>query len=480
MKYIWLAGLLVVATTASANSDLIIKLNPNASSERVRAFAASGTPLGGDWYQVSTKDMSPLKVQTLSADPSIAYVQPNYKLRLMHDYRVQDPKLRAQIQTMVNRNPTLLRAPKTDNPAFSTISIEKAGNDPLSQKQWGMSAIGVPAKTNANGMIVAVIDSGVDYNHEDLVQNIWRNSGEMGTDSQGRDRSTNGIDDDGNGYVDDVVGWDFVTNDNKPYDLTVSKWRMMLMGGNPGHGTHCAGNVGARSDNAVGIRGVAGNVKIMVLRFLSESGGGDTAGAVKAIRYAVDNGAKILSNSWGSEGEDPRNQESNEALKEAIRYANSKGVLFIAAAGNGHMGRGYDNDNDERPAYPASYDIENVISVAAVDANDGLGKFSNWGKKSVHLAAPGVNVYSTVVGPEKYNNFALYALFGLIKATWDGTSMATPHVAGAAAVYWAQNPKKSVQEVKAALLSSTKKLGILTDKVVSGGKLDVAELLKVK
>jgi subtilisin family serine protease len=309
-------------------------------------------------------------------------------------------------------------------------------------------------------MVVAVIDTGVDYTHEDLVDNLWRNPGEI---------PNNNIDDDNNGFVDDVIGWDFVSNDNKPYDLK----GQIFNGGNPGHGTHCAGNVAARGDNGKGIAGVAPNVKIMVLRFISDKGQGTTADAIASIRYAVDNGAMITSNSWGSEDEDPNDSEGNQALRDAIQYAQDQGTLFVAAAGNGHQGQGYDNDSDSRPAYPASYPHESIISVAALDVNDNLGSFSNWGRNTVDLGAPGVKVYSTVVG-NGYTDMVL----PIMEISWDGTSMATPHVAGAAALYWSANPNATWRDVKDALISSAKPINALRGKAVSNGKLDVEALMK--
>jgi subtilisin family serine protease len=323
-------------------------------------------------------------------------------------------------------------------------------------------------------IVVAVIDTGVDYTHQDLIDNLWRNAGEMGRDAQGRDKSTNGIDDDGNGYIDDVMGWDFVSNDNKPYDLSGSPIEIITKGANPGHGTHCAGNVAARGDNGRGISGVAPEAIIMPLRFLSEKGEGDTAGAVKAIQYAVKNGAKVLSNSWGSEGEDPSEGAANQALKDVITEAMNSGVLFIAAAGNGHQGVGYDNDTDAKPGVPASYSIDNIISVAAIDAKDQLGSFSNWGRRTVHIGAPGVAVFSTTVG-SKYSDTVVDMLG--IKATWDGTSMATPHVAGAAALYWSKHPNATWREVKNAILDSARPISALQGKTVTGGKLNVESLM---
>jgi subtilisin family serine protease len=208
---------------------------------------------------------------------------------------------------------------------------------------------------------------------------------------------------------------------------------------------------------------------------LSEKGEGDTAGAIKAIDYAVKNGAKVLSNSWGSEGDDPAEGATNQALKDAIRAAQGAGVLFIAAAGNGHQGVGYDNDTDAKPGVPASYDGENIISVAALDSADALGAFSNWGAKTVDIGAPGVKVFSTTVGTH-YSDTVI-DMFGIV-ATWDGTSMATPHVAGAAALYWSKHPEATWRQVRDAIYASAKPVASLAGKSTTGGKLNVEALMR--
>ena len=463
------------AAPKHAQQDLLIKLKPNKfyNMQLFAQFEGNGAKveqISDQWVRIQGgRDV--INTNSLKKNSNIEYVQPNYPVHLLEDYRIQDPLRRAAVQKMLSRRPSAA-APKdpkyTDNPAIPDAPSQGAGADPLMNNQWGMINNNVQdawkITKGSPDMIVAVIDTGVDYTHEDLLPNLWRNTKEI---------PNNGIDDDSNGYVDDVAGWDFVSNDNKPYDLAVEPLQL-LTGGNPGHGTHCAGNVAARSDNGIGVAGVAPNVKIMALRFISEKGQGTTAAAIKAIRYAVDNGAKVLSNSWGSEGEDPAEGTENQALRDAVQYAQDKGVLFIAAAGNGHQGVGYSNDTDANPSYPATYKHENIVSVAALDANDAFGSFSNWGKNTVHIGAPGVKVYSTTVGSE-YSDIVIDK-FGF-HATWDGTSMACPHVAGAAALYWSAHPEKTWKDVKTALLASAKKIPAATGKLVSEGKLDVNALL---
>ncbi len=212
--------------------------------------------------------------------------------------------------------------------------------------------------TNATDVVVAVVDSGVDYNHEDLSANIWVNEHEI---------PDNGIDDDGNGKIDDVRGWDFVNTDNDPMD-------------DHGHGTHVAGTIGAVGNNGIGVTGVAWNTKIMVIRGLDAAGRGYTSDLIEAIEYASDKGADVINLSWGGE-------DFSQGLKDAI---DSSSAVVVCAAGN-------DSDNtDNTPQYPASYDCSNIISVAALDKDDDLASFSNFGATSVDVGAPGVNIYSTL------------------------------------------------------------------------------------
>lgn len=477
-----------VANATAEPKDLLIKFRDATAVHTFALMAQTGgakiEPMGaGNWLrvQLTDKQLQGLSLKEIRSNPNILAIQPNYKVRLLTDYRIQDPKLRQQFLDRLANSPQLIGNSNLwamkDNPEIPRRGSGGSGSDPQFRKQWGMLDIGVTEgwkSTQGNATVVAVLDSGVDYTHEDLSENLWRNPGEMGMDDEGRDKSTNKVDDDGNGYVDDLIGWDFVSNDNRPFDLAVDPVQLVLKGGNPGHGTHCAGNVAARASNGKGVVGVAPQARIMVLRFLSEKGEGDTVGAIRSIQYAVRMGAKVLSNSWGSEGEDPGDPAGNQALKDAIAEAEAAGALFIAAAGNGHQGVGYNNDNDAQPAYPASYPHDIIVSVAALDNEDELGSFSNWGKTTVDLGAPGVKIYSTTVG-SKYSDTVI-DLFG-ITAYWDGTSMATPHVAGAAALYWSAHPGATWQEVKAALFSSTKPINSLRGKTVTGGKLNVEQLM---
>lgn len=297
--------------------------------------------------------------------------------------------------------------------------------DPDMAKIYGMTKIqAVEAWNKHRGtkeIIVADIDTGVDYNHEDLSFNMWRNP---------------------NPTKNDLVGFDFVHNDGLPFDDNQ-------------HGSHTSGSIGAVGGNGKGVSGVAQRVSIMALKFLSGEGSGTTADAIRAIDYAVEHGAKVLSNSWGGKGDD-----GNQALFDAIERAKAKDVLFIAAAGND----GSDNDGRD-PSYPAALTNDNLISVAATDEKDKLAFFSNYGKKTTHLAAPGVNVYSTIPG-NKYASFS-------------GTSMACPHVAGAAALVWSARPEMTYKQVKSILLESVDKLPVLANKTVTGGRLNVLKALEL-
>ncbi|MEX2185151.1 MAG: S8 family peptidase [Pirellulales bacterium] len=289
--------------------------------------------------------------------------------------------------------------------------------------------------TGSSSVVAGIIDTGIDYTHPDLVGNMWTNPGEI---------AGNGIDDDGNGFVDDVHGYDFYNEDGDPMD-------------DNSHGTHVAGTVGATGDNGQGVVGVAWNVKLMALKFMGASGSGYTSDAVRAVNYATmmrstyGVNVRVLNNSWGS-------GSYSYSLESAISASNTAGILFVAAAGNDGT------DNDTTPHYPSNFSPANVISVASTDRNDTRSSFSNWGATTVDLGAPGSSIYSTVPGGG----------YG----TKSGTSMATPHVTGAAVLAWAYNPNLTVAQVKAAILNSVDANSSLAGITVTGGRLNVNNMLQ--
>ncbi len=290
--------------------------------------------------------------------------------------------------------------------------------------------------TGSSDVVIAIIDTGIDYTHPDLVDNMWVNPGEIAGD---------GIDNDGNGYIDDVYGWDFANDDSDPVD-------------GHSHGTHCAGTIGGVGNNSLGVAGVNWNVKLMALKFLSDSGWGYTSDAIGAVNYATmmkrDYGVNVIatSNSWGGGG-------SSSAMADAIAAAGNEGILFVAAAGNSG------SNNDISPHYPSNYDLDNVISVAATDHNDNMAYFSSYGATTVDLGAPGVSIYSTVLG----GGYASYS----------GTSMATPHVSGVIGLMAALNPEATISEIKTALMDGTDPLSSLAGRTVSGGRLNAYESLQL-
>lgn len=252
---------------------------------------------------------------------------------------------------------------------------------------------------------IAVIDTGVDYNHQDLKNNIMVNAAEK--------NGTAGVDDDANGLIDDVYGYDFANNDADPMD-------------GHGHGTHCAGVIGAEH-NSIGVAGVMANVQILPIKFLTDSGSGTLEGAILAIDYAIKRGVDIMSNSWGG---GPR----MESLFEVIKKAEDAGILFVAAAGNSNA------NNDTTATYPANYEVESLISVGAMDGKGKRASFSNYGAQSVDVFAPGVDTYSTVAG----NGYKKMS----------GTSMACPHIAGIAGLMLSQNPNLTPVELRQRLIDS--------------------------
>jgi subtilisin family serine protease len=311
------------------------------------------------------------------------------------------------------------------------VQLQKTPNDTSYSSLYGMTKIGAPTAwdtTTGSNFVVAVIDTGVDYNHPDLAANMWTNPNETAGD---------GIDNDGNGFVDDVYGWDFANDDNNPMD-------------DDGHGTHVAGTIGAVGNNSRGVAGVNWSVKIMALKFLGTNGG-YTSDAIASLNYAVAAGVKLSNNSWGGGGYD-------STLASAIGRARTAGHIFVAAAGN-------DGTNiDTTASYPASYikSYDNVVTVAATNSSDALASFSNYGSGTVTLAAPGVSILSTTPN----NSYSTYS----------GTSMAAPHVTGAIALYWGANSSASYSDVISKLKSSVDTVSGLSGKVATGGRLNVGKM----
>ena len=292
--------------------------------------------------------------------------------------------------------------------------------------------------TGSDTVYVGVIDTGLQVRHIDLNQNAWTNPYE----------SVNRRDDDGNGYIDDINGWDFDGNDRTVYDGTQDS-----------HGTHVAGTIGAKGGNSTGVAGVNWNVKLISAKFLG-SNGGTLANAIKAIDYITDlktrHGLNIVAtnNSWGGGG-------FSQLLQDAIERANQAEILFVAAAGNSG------SNNDSTPSYPASYDNDNIIAVASITNNGDMSNFSNFGATTVDIGAPGSNIWSTV--PSRWN--------GSTYTFYNGTSMATPHVTGAIALYASAHPNATASEIKNAILSNAIPTPSLEGLTVTGGRLGVYNTL---
>ena len=356
----------------------------------------------------------------------------------VHHWRLPDTASVEQVVEALSHNPNVRFA--EPNYIVSTDQLPASPDDAFRGDLWGLHNLGQTSgtagvdisapeawsvTTGASNVVIGVIDSGIDYNHPDLQANIWTNAGEV---------AGNNIDDDGNGYIDDVRGWDFANNDNDPMD-------------DNGHGTHVSGTIGAVGNNGVGVVGVNWNCRLMPLKFLAANGQGTTAAAIGAILYAASftsGGSKVVritNNSWGG-------GKRSSALQDAI---GNSGSLFVAASGNG---------GSSQAQFPAGYNNANILSVAATDHKDALATFSNYGSNWVDLAAPGVNIYSSYRGGE-YRYMS-------------GTSMASPHVAGVAGLIIASNSGLAVADIKSRIMTGVDPVAALAGKTVTGGRLNAA------
>jgi serine protease len=400
-------------------SSLIVQFRPGISSPGSLAAHLSTEKVNDEWSIAPGMHRVDLDADadwaaTLLAyqnDPNVLFAQPDHRVSLLLE--PDDPDYSALYGL--------------NNSGQTPFGVDDADID--APEAWNVT-------TGSSSTIVAVIDTGVDYNHPDLADNMWTNTEEI---------AGNRVDDDGNGFVDDVHGYDFANRDGNPMDDHF-------------HGTHVAGTIGAVGNNGIGVVGVNWDVQIMAVKFLDANGGGFESDAIAALNYAVANGAHISNNSWGGLG-------FSAAFQAALQNAANQGHIFVAAAGND----GWNNDLD--PFYPAGYNVSNVVSVAATDDTDELAWFSNYGKLSVDLAAPGVNIYSTF--PTTMTGAMQEGGFSRNYESISGTSMATPHVAGVMALVKSIHSEWTHQQIINKVLSSVDFIegASLT---VTGGRLNAA------
>jgi subtilisin family serine protease len=408
---------------ASAPGELIVRFSPAADArDRLAARAEAGVAFEG---------ALPLRgVQLVRAEPGQSVPAAEAELERSADVVYAEANFIREAQAVPN-DPFFSSLYGLNNSGQSVAGVSGTPDADIDAPEaWDLT-------TGGPNAVVGVVDSGVDVGHPDLSSSIWANPGESGGG-----RESNGIDDDANGLVDDRRGWDWVADDNLPADEN-------------DHGTHVSGTIAASGNDAVGVTGVSWNSRVMPLRVLDANGSGTVADLVSAYRYAGAKGAQIVNASLGGSG-------FSRAELDAIDAAPN--TLFVVAAGNGGDD-GVGDNVDTAPEYPCAYAAANIVCVAASDQNDGLAGFSNFGSNSVDLTAPGVRTLSTVRGGG-------YSYFS-------GTSMATPHTAGVAALIWSLEPEASVAGVKSALLSGTDAKSAFTQKTATGGRLNAATSLQL-
>lgn len=394
----------------------VSKVSQDGFSFMSKAIAAKGLALKSSYDQINVHHFAVKAgddywgtLSELRADPAVEYAEPDYELRAFEN---GFGEVEGDVESLQDAELRALSAYSSSSYGLTTAPVRIL-------EAWGVATAG------ATPPVVAIVDSGVDYNHSVFTGTgaIWNNSDEV---------PNNGIDDDGNGYVDDIRGWNFVSNSNNPMD-------------DSNHGTHVAGIVLAVNQDIYTTPYSAARVKIMPLKFLNASGSGTISAAVAAIYYAVNNGANVINNSWGG-------GSFSYSLQDAIRYAYDNKVSVIAAAGNSST------NIDNSPVYPAAYASPGLIAVAATTGSDSWASFSNWGTSRVHVAAPGAGVYSTLPN----------STFGVMS----GTSMATPMVAGLAAAMLREQPTMNSFQLKNILVGNAKPFSFLASRVSTGARID--------
>ncbi|MGZ3773113.1 MAG: S8 family peptidase [Pseudobdellovibrionaceae bacterium] len=422
-KFFWsvlsialLSGIATKADSKTKNDGFVIEIS-NPDSEKIKELVKKGqleilNLSFGIFGHIRRSQISSFNLDTPAfyEENPIASIEPNV------EYRPLDIEIPA---------PSIQDIDWSHQWAFNNTGKNNWAGGPKGEDVHALDAWKI--NQGSKDIIIAVIDSGAKIDHPDLVENIYTNQAEL--------NGVKGVDDDNNGFIDDIHGWDFANNDADPDDEV-------------GHGTHVAGLIGA-SHNSIGIAGMMAHVQIMPLKFLSKNNKGDTKNALLAFDYAIKMGAKIINISWGSENQ-------SELMQKAIRTANDKGILVVAAAGNSQK------DNAKSPIFPASYQIPNIISVGATDGNGDKASFSNWGKSSVHIFAPGVYLIS--VTPN--NDFTYQS----------GTSMAAPLVTGALGLLFSQYPTMDIQTAKQRLMDTSDNKEKYSDIGLSG-RLNAYQLL---
>ena len=423
-------------TSDVGRPEVLVRFKPGTSLDRIRAIASANHDSLTDNIEfvnglteiddLDNADAETVANQYNAMSDVVSYAEVNYQIKL------EDPAQKYAPKDSLYRPGT---ADQPNDPQFGDQwALNNSGQDGGKEKA-DLDAIKAWQTTKGSeDVVVAVLDTGVDYNHEDLVGNMWI-----------RPKNVPAYTDDELGTFNDINGYNGTDRLTDPMD-------------DNGHGTHCAGIIGAKGDNGIGISGINWHIQIMPLKFLGRGGSGSTGDAIEAINYAIDRkkhgvNIRIISASWGSTA-------NSKALEDTIRAAGDAGILFVAAAGNDN------SNNDRRPHYPSNYNLPNVISVAALDRNDQLAGFSNFGVKTVHVAAPGKDILSTWLG-DAYREAS-------------GTSMATPYVSGVAALIVANNPDITIEKLRETILGSVDKLDSLKGKVATGGRICAFNALQNK